>query len=648
MSQEEVDDAKWITADDLQTQQDGGDLLSQPYSSQSSEEEDSDEEYNEAVAIPNHVQATTALQVPPPITTSTSVATAPTSSTTTTSADKKDYSHLVVFTAHKAGMGGKDSKVSQKEVNQKIHEISKHSKFFKNAKNRDLKLDKRILELKNKLNETKSTPVSEHLMERVVHQIEKKRRLDRWWVVVDLDMFFAAVAMRDDPSLVGKPVAVGGMGMLSTANYEARKYGVRSAMPGFIAKQICKDLLIVRSDFKAYTIAAQQTRDVFRQYDPYFDALSLDEASMDITDYLNRKRAEMSSNAGSISSSSSSSSSVLPSMADMANQVVEEMRAKCCSATNGLTCSAGIGPNKMLAKIASDFNKPNGQYYVGHDVTSIINFMRALPIRRVPGVGKVTERILSEVLGVKSCADMFDARHRVYSSQLFSPRTIDWLLSASLGISKSTRDDPTGKLNVGPKRKGISCEKTFASIKTLADMLSRLKRISNHLGRDMQKRELRAKTLTLKIKTDDFDQVTRAKTIPTYTSDATVIFEHIKVLMTKEFKKTVKGRSVRLLGIRASGFHGAAARLDKGQQQLETAFAAKEKEKKKEKGEEGETSLVGKKRAVRPALVWDELDANVLAQLPQDIQDELERHLYRPKKKIKKKTPSIQSFFGKK
>ena len=134
MSQEEVDDAKWITADDLETLQDGGDLLSQPYSS---EEEDSDEEYNESVAIPNHVQATTALQVPPPITTSTSVATAPTSSTTSTSADKKDYSHLVVFTAHKAGMGGKDSKISQKEVNQKIHEISKHSKFFKNAKNRN-------------------------------------------------------------------------------------------------------------------------------------------------------------------------------------------------------------------------------------------------------------------------------------------------------------------------------------------------------------------------------------------------------------------------------------------------------------------------------------------------------------------------------
>jgi hypothetical protein len=161
MSQEEVDDAKWITADDLQTQQDGGDLLSQPYSSQSSEEEDSDEEYNESVAIPNHVQATTTLQVLPPITTSTSVATATTSSTTSTSVDKKDYSHLVVFTAHKAGMGGKDSKVSQKEVNQKIHEISKHSNFLKTQKT-DLKLDKRILELKNKLNETKSTPVSEH------------------------------------------------------------------------------------------------------------------------------------------------------------------------------------------------------------------------------------------------------------------------------------------------------------------------------------------------------------------------------------------------------------------------------------------------------------------------------------------------------
>ncbi len=126
-------------------------------------------------------------------------------------------------------------------------------------------------------------------LEKIVHnkvlQLEKERNLSRIYAVVDMDMFFAAVAMRDNPELVGKPVAIGGMSMISTANYEARKYNVRAAMPGFIARELCPDLIFVEHDFEAYQKASDQTREIFALYDPLFKAMSLDEAYLDLTDF---------------------------------------------------------------------------------------------------------------------------------------------------------------------------------------------------------------------------------------------------------------------------------------------------------------------------------------------------------------------------
>jgi hypothetical protein len=239
MSQEEVEEAKWweFHEDDA-----AADVLSQPYSSDEEDEEthekthdETHDETHEAVDTTDKAKSHALSDHNP----ETSIADTSTMNTNTnTNTNTKDYSHLVVFTAHKAGMGGKDSKIDQKEVNKKIQELSKNSKFFQNAKKLDEKLDKRIQLLKTKLKSSSSSPMPDFMMTRVVDRLEQARRLDRWWVVVDLDMFFAAVAMRDDPSLRGKPVAVGGMGMLSTANYEARKYGIRSAMPGLDRKSV--------------------------------------------------------------------------------------------------------------------------------------------------------------------------------------------------------------------------------------------------------------------------------------------------------------------------------------------------------------------------------------------------------------------------
>ena len=146
---------------------------------------------------------------------------------------KQTYAHLVVFTAHKAGMNYAEG-LNQEKINKIIHDNSVGSRFYSQALAQNKKTEKRIAQMKNKLRAL--PPIDYTKYNKITSSFEKKhRKLNRWWCVVDFDMFYAAVAMRDDPTLIGKPVAVGGMSMISTANYEARKYGVRSAMPGFIA-----------------------------------------------------------------------------------------------------------------------------------------------------------------------------------------------------------------------------------------------------------------------------------------------------------------------------------------------------------------------------------------------------------------------------
>jgi DNA polymerase kappa len=158
--------------------------------------------------------------------------------------------------------------------------------------------------------------------------------------------FYAAVEMRDNPDLRGKPVAVGGIKMICTANYEARKYGVRAAMPGFIATRLCPNLVFVPTNFDKYRQVAEQTREIFRQYDPNFEAMSLDEAYLDLTDYMQQHPQHTPS------------------------EVVAELRSRIFQITQ-LTASAGIACNSKLAKICSDVNKPNGQFELKSDEESI-------------------------------------------------------------------------------------------------------------------------------------------------------------------------------------------------------------------------------------------------------------------------------------
>lgn len=197
---------------------------------------------------------------------------------------------------------------------------------------------------------------------------------------VDMDCFFAAVEMRDDPSLRDIPIAIGGSriarGVISTANYPARKYGVRSAMPTAMALKLCPHLKVIPGRYEAYKEASTHIRDIFSRYTSLIEPLSLDEAYLDVSD-----------------SPHCQGSATL--MAREIRQIIHQEL--------DLTASAGVAPIKFLAKIASDINKPNGQFVITPD--EMPDFLLALPLAKIPGVGKVTARKLEE-LGLNTCADV--------------------------------------------------------------------------------------------------------------------------------------------------------------------------------------------------------------------------------------------------
>lgn len=252
-------------------------------------------------------------------------------------ASGSNTAHLFVFTNDKAGMQG----LPKERINQIIYEASKNSAFFARAQAQDAKTDAQIAAMKKTLAQATAADMSRaaRRVEALRVEIEATRDLSRMWCVVDMDAFYASVEERDDPSLVGKPMAVGGMDMISTANYVARRFGVRAAMPGFVARKLCPQLVFVHPHFDKYQEAADVTRAIFKDYDPHFSAGSLDEAYLDITDACKARVAAGDSAGGDIVA--------------VASSLVAEMRQRVFEATK-LTASAGIAANPLLAKIASD------------------------------------------------------------------------------------------------------------------------------------------------------------------------------------------------------------------------------------------------------------------------------------------------------
>jgi DNA polymerase-4 len=317
----------------------------------------------------------------------------------------------------------------------------------------------------------------------------------------------------DYPALRGKPIAVGGAenrGVVAAASYEARKFGVRSALSGVLAKKNCPDLIFVKPRFERYTAISNQIRKIFYDYTDLVEPLSLDEAYLDVT--TNKKGN--------------------PS----ASLLAQEIRLRIYNEV-GLRASAGISINKFVAKIASDYNKPNGQKTVTPD--EVIPFLEELPIRKFYGVGKVTTEKMYQ-LGIFTGLDL--KRQSLEFLEKHFGKSGNFFYDVVRGIHNS---------EVKPDRipKSVAAEHTFESnLSSEIFMMEQLENIANSLEKRLKKQHISGKTITLKIKYSDFTQQTRSKTLPYFISDKGLILESVKELLFQERMKN----SVRLLGISLS------------------------------------------------------------------------------------------------
>ena len=333
---------------------------------------------------------------------------------------------------------------------------------------------------------------------------------------IDMDAFYASVEQMDNPLLKGKPIAVGGnenRGVVSAASYEARKFGVRSALSGVLAKKYCPDLIFVRPRFDRYKEISKQIQKIFYEYTDLVEPLSLDEAYLDVT---HNKKGNPS-----------------------ATLLAKEIRARILSEV-GLTASAGISVNKFIAKVASDYNKPNGQKTVSGD--EIVPFLENLPIQKFHGVGKVTADKMFQ-LGIFSGLDLKNKSLEYLENQF--GKSGSYYYNVVRGIHNSL---------VQPKRitKSVAAEHTFdVNLSSEIFMLEQLESISAQVEKRLLKHSISGKTITLKIKYSDFSQQTRSKTMPYFISDKSLIFEIVKELLYQERLKD----SVRLLGIALSNLN---------------------------------------------------------------------------------------------
>ncbi|KAL6310385.1 DNA/RNA polymerase [Sparassis latifolia] len=414
----------------------------------------------------------------------------------------------------------------QSEINRIIAEASKGSKFYENEKRKDKDLTEKIAHILSHRDEVLKGVDLEKVEQGVDHllvNLEANRDLSHTIVHVDMDAFYASVELLDNPQLKGKAFAVG-HGVLTTASYEARKYGVRSGMPAFIAKKLCPHLILVNNRFQQYMTMSKKVMDIFRRYDPNMCVAGCDEGYLSITAYCEEHDVT-------------------------AEECVQQMRDAVCEETK-LTVSAGIAPNKMLAKICSDKNKPNGQFKLEFTPVAIKAFMRDLSIRKVPGVGRVNERLLDSI-GIKTCGDIYT--HRAVLSLMDKQFGLQFLLQTYLGIASNAVTPGQRQ-----ERKSIGAERTFTALSDRTKILSKLEEVAAELEEDMEGNGWTGKTVTLKFKLDTYQVFTRAKSFDRWISTKKEDLYAIgKELLTPELPLTV-----RLIGLRVTKLKDLRADLD--------------------------------------------------------------------------------------
>ncbi|WP_304344359.1 DNA polymerase IV [Chryseobacterium koreense] len=332
---------------------------------------------------------------------------------------------------------------------------------------------------------------------------------------IDMDAFYASVEQQDHPELRGKPVCVGGgkYGVVAAASYEARKYGIRSAMPGRTALEKCPHLIVVKPRFQRYKEISQQIRNIFYEYTDLVEPLSLDEAYLDVTE--NKK--QMAS----------------------ANEIAREIRKRIFQET-GLTASAGISVNKFLAKVASDYHKPNGQKTI--HPTRILEFMEELPIEKFYGIGKVTANKMHEL-------HIFNGKDLKEKTQ---EQLTGWFGKAGIYYYNVVRGIHNSEVKPHRIQKSVAVEETYwENLLDEESVFKQLLAISEDLEGRLNRKEIKGKSLTLKIRYKDFSVFTRSKTQEVYYEKAQDFYETAQKLWElRPFDKPV-----RLLGLSLSNLN---------------------------------------------------------------------------------------------
>ena len=328
---------------------------------------------------------------------------------------------------------------------------------------------------------------------------------------VDMDAFYASVEQRDNPELRGKPIAVGGSGprgVLTTASYEARPFGVRSAMPGAKARRLCPELIFVKPRFEAYREVSQKVRTIFERFTDIIQPLSLDEAYLDVT----RNKVGIAS----------------------ATYIAQEIR-RMIEEETGLTASAGVSYNKLIAKLASDQNKPDGLCVVTPEQGA--EFIAAMPVSRIHGIGPVTARRMKE-LGIDTGADL--RRYDLETLRRHFGKAAQFYHGAARGIDHRPVDEKR-------IRKSVSVEDTFERDLYQPDELAAaLDGIIERLWPRVEKAESHGRTVTLKMKFNDFTIITRSASFAKIVTDKALLARTGQELLGKQCPVT---KGVRLLGL---------------------------------------------------------------------------------------------------
>lgn len=333
---------------------------------------------------------------------------------------------------------------------------------------------------------------------------------------VDMDAFYASVEQRDNPDLRGKPVVVGGdsnRGVVAAASYEARRFGVKSAMPSVVARRRCPDLIFVRGNFEKYKAVSQQIREIFFEYTDLVEPLSLDEAFLDVTFAKKGK----------------------PSATLIAREIKQRIKAE-----TGLTASAGVSYCKFLAKIASDEKKPDGLFVI--TPAEAETFIDKLEVRKFFGIGKVTAEKLNRQ-GIYFGADL---------KLLVQQELIRQFGKSGLYYFNIVRGIDDRPVISSRERKSLGAERTFGTdYYLLRDLTEQMLKIEQELWRRLERAQKYGRTLTLKIKFSDFEQITRSKT-RIGKLDSEVVLHQTAMQLLKNEEPFVKG--VRLLGLTISNF----------------------------------------------------------------------------------------------